>query len=297
MCLLACALAGCTNSADPPATPSGEKLTGTVQAFASSAPTPISPSGIEVSIQGTAYQATADTGGHFELDNVPAGVYNIIFSKPGFDSMVYPVHHLIGVGTDIIDDAYLVQESNVSVSISGESAVFTVSITKQVFVWDTTIINDNGKLDTIANGHDSTIITYDTVEDANALILKGSISGNLAPGNIFVYSSLDSALWPTSQSPQSPGITEDAWLATKLTDTAYLPGFESPKIINGVFVDTLARDVGNLKSYSLPGGTPVYIFVVGHSNIAGLPSTSGQYQHFSTTPFGPQAIRFKYIVP
>jgi hypothetical protein len=296
--LLLCAVYGCSNSTDPPAqTSGGEKLTGTVQAFSSASPALIAPAGIQITIQGTAFGATADTGGHFEIDNIPAGIYNIIFSKPGFDSMIYPVHHLIGVGTDIINDAYLMQESNDSVALSGISSVFTVSVSKHVQVFDTTITNDNGKLDTSWFGHDSTIITYDTVEDANAIILRGTLTGNLSPGNLFVYSSLDSSLWPASPSPQSPGMTEDAWLATKLADPAYLPGFESPKIINGVFVDTFSRDIGNLIPYSIPGGTPIYIYVIGHSNTNGLPSTNGEYQHFSTTPFGPRAVRFKFVVP
>ena len=275
----------------------GEKLAGTVQTYSSTSATLLSPQGITVSIQGTPYQTTADTAGHFEIDNIPAGVYNIIFSKPGYDSMVYPVHHLIGVGTDIINDAYLVQESNDSLSIAGVSAVFTVSITKQVFVWDTTIINNNGKLDTIANGHDSTFTTYDTVEDANALILKGQLTGSIAPGNLYVYSSLDSTLWPSANSPQSSGSTEDTWLSAKLSDTAYHPAFQSPKMIGGIFVDTLARDVASLVPYSLAAGTPVYIYVVGHSTMDELPVPGGEYQHFSTTPYGPAAKRFTFIVP
>jgi hypothetical protein len=109
---------------------------------------------------------------------------------------------------------------------------------------------------------------------------------------------LDSELFPAAQSPQSPTSTEDAWLATKLTDTAYHFAFQSPRIYaNGVFTDTLARDVENLIPYSLPGGTAVYIYAVGHSSTTGLPSTDGQYQHFSTTPFGPKAVRFKFVVP
>lgn len=290
--------AGCSSPNGPPATATGgEKLMGTVEAFSSASPTLLPPAGTVVSIQGTALQTVVDTAGHFEIDNIPAGVYNIIISKPGFDSMVYPVHHLNGVGTDIINDAYVVQESTDSIALAGTSSVFTVSVTKHVLVYDTTITNNNGKFDTTWNAVDSTVITYDTVEDANALILTGKLIGTLAPGSIFVYSSLDSTLFPTLPSPQSPATSEDAWLATKLTDTAYHPAFQSPKITNGVFVDTLARDVANLIPYSLPGGTPVYIYVVGHSNMAGLPTTGGEYQHFSTTPFGPQAVRFKYVVP
>jgi hypothetical protein len=63
------------------------------------------------------------------------------------------------------------------------------------------------------------------------------------------------------------------------------------------FVDTLAKDVADLKPYSLGAGQAVYIFVVGHSNTTGLPATGGEYQHYYTTPYGPQAVRFRYVVP
>ncbi len=300
--LFAMLFASCSSPSDPPAvTSNGEKLTGTVAAYASGAPTSLSPNGIQISIQGTAYQATADTGGHFEIDNIPAGVYNIIFWKPGYDSMIYPVHHIIGAGTDIINDAYIVQESTDSITMTGVSYVFTVSVTKQVLVYDTTItITDNGGVyDTTKtwSGHDSTIITYDTVQNSNALIVSGKLTGGLAPGNIFVYTSLDSTLFPTMPSPQDAGMTEDAWLATQLADTSYHFAFQSPRIVGGAFKDTLARDVATLMPYSLPAGQAVYVYAVGHSNVAGLPAQGGEYQHFSTTPFGPAAVRFKYVVP
>ena len=297
--------ASCSSPSDPPATTStGEKLTGTVVAFGSASPTSLSPSGIQISIQGTQYNAVADTGGHFEIDNIPAGVYNIIFWKPGYDSMIYPVHHIIGAGTDIINDAYLVQESTDSITMTGASYVFTVSVAKHVLVFDTTFIitpsiDTPEVYDTVKywSGHDSTVITYDTVDDANGLIVSGKLTGNLAPGNIFVYTSLDSTLFPTSPSPQSFGMTEDSWLATKLNDTAYHLAFQSPQLNGGAFKDTLARDVATLMPYSLPAGQAVYVYAVGHSNMTGLPPTGGEYQHFSTTPFGPAAVRFKYIVP
>jgi Polysaccharide lyase family 4, domain II len=296
--LLLSAVASCSSPSDPPSTTStGEKLTGTVAAYASGAPTSLSPNGIQISIQGTAYQAVADTGGHFEIDNIPAGVYNIIFWKPGFDSMIYPVHHIIGVGTDIINDAYLVQESSDSITMTGVSYVFNVSETKIITIIDTVIINRNGTLDTNVSTRDSEVVIYDTAGNSNGMILSGKVTGTLAPGNIYVYTSLDSNLFPTMPSPQSPANTEDAWLATQLTNSAYHSAFQSPQMIGGNFKDTLTTDVATLSPYSLPSGQAVYVYAVGHSNMTGVPVPSGEYQHFSTTPYGPNAVRFKYVVP
>jgi hypothetical protein len=296
--LIAMVIASCSSPSDPPAaTSTGETLTGTVSAYASGVPTSLSPNGINISIQGTAYQAVADTGGHFTINNIPAGVYNIIFWKPGYDSMIYPVHHIIGVGTDIINDAYIVQESSDTITMTGVSYVFNVSETKFITVIDTTIFDNAGKLDTQVNQRDSEVVIYDTAGSSNGMILSGKVTGTLAPGNIYVYTSLDSNLFPTMPSPQSPDSTEDAWLATELTNPAYHAAFQSPRMIGGNFKDTLTMDVATLMPYSLPSGQAVYVYAVGHSNMNGLPVIGGQYQHFLTTPYGPKAVRFKYVVP
>jgi Polysaccharide lyase family 4, domain II len=297
--LFAMVFASCSSPSDPPATTStGEELTGTVAAYASASATSLSPSGIHISIQSTAYQAVADTAGHFEIDNIPAGVYNIIFWKPGYDSMIYPVHHILGVGTDVINDAYLVQESSDTITMTGVSYVFNVSETKIITVTDTTIKDSLGKFDTIASPpHDSEVVIYDTAGNSNGMILSGKVTGSFAPGNIYVYTSLDSNLFPTMPSPQLPANTEDAWLATQLNSTAYHAAFQSPQMIGGNFKDTLTADVATLLPYSLPAGQAVYVYVVGHSNMSGVPAEGGEYQHFNTTPYGPVAVRFKYVVP
>src|SRR5581483_6366142 len=156
ICLIACALYGCSNSTDPPSsTATGETLLGTVQVFGATSGATMSAAAVHVTIQNTPFEAVTDTGGHFRIENIPAGVYNIIFSKPGFDSMVYPVHHVIGVGTDIINDAYIVQESSDSIELNAPAYVFTVSVSKLVLVIDTTITNVGGKLDTTVLQHDS----------------------------------------------------------------------------------------------------------------------------------------------
>ncbi len=296
--LFALVFTSCSSPSDPPAaTSTGEELTGTVAAYASASATLLSPTGIHISIQSTPYQAVADTAGHFTIDNIPAGVYNIIFWKPGYDSMIYPVHHIIGVGTDIINDAYIVQESTDTITMTGVSYVFNVSQTKIITVIDSTIKDSLGKLDTTVTTHDSEVVIYDTAGSSNGMILSGKVTGTLAPGNIYVYTSLDSGLFPASPSAQSPDSTEDAWLATELTNAAYHSGFQSPHMVSGNFKDTLTMDVATLLPYSLPSGEAVYVYAVGHSNLKGLPVIGGQYQHFLTTPYGPNAVRFKYVVP
>jgi hypothetical protein len=109
-------VASCSSNPSTPQSGSGT-LSGTVIAYGVSGPTLVNPSGITVSLEGSAYKTTTDNAGNFSLGNIPAGVYNIIFSKVGFDSMMYPSHHLLGTGVDIINDAYLIEESNDSIVI------------------------------------------------------------------------------------------------------------------------------------------------------------------------------------
>lgn len=296
--LLVAVMLSCTNSIDPPATTTGGgTLRGKVSAYVSSSSALMSAEGIQITLQGTSYRSKTDTAGAFEINNIPAGVYNIIFSKPGFDSMVYPAHHLLGVGTDIINDAYVIEESSDSVSVSGVSSVFTVSISKKVHFIDTIFKDSAGVIDTIVLRHDSLVISYDTVENANAIIVSGHLSGNVAPASLYVYSSLDSTMFPYGMCPSNPHYTIDEWLTLHLMDSGLHRAFQSPRISGGGFRDTLSSDIVTLLPYSLPAGATVYIYAVGHSNTEGLPVTNGEYPHYSTTPYGPVARRFRYVVP
>jgi hypothetical protein len=56
--------------------------------------------------------------------------------------------------------------------MNGASYVFTVSVSKHVLVFDTTITDNHGVLDTTWFALDSVIISYDTVQNANALIVS-----------------------------------------------------------------------------------------------------------------------------
>lgn len=289
---------GCSSPTDAPTSPAGTSiLSGTVEAFASTTADHLDPSGIEVELQGTSFQAFADHEGHFRIAKIPAGVYTILFSKPGFDSMIYPVHHLVGAGNDIINDAFLIRESDDSILLRPLSAVFTVSIKKTIRIIDTIITDSAGISDTTILSHDSVSITYDTVQNASALVVSGMLKGTAAPADLFVYSSLDSTLWPEASSPENSGQSVDSWLREHLRDATFKNALQSPPIANGTFMDTLSEDVLRRTPYSLPAGEVVYIYVVAHSNLSGLPDLNGEYRHYFTAPYGAQIVRFRYVVP
>ena len=288
---------GCKNSVEPIANSGGGSLAGTVKAFGITSAQEDNPSGIQVELQATVYKTIADSLGNFRIDNIPAGVYNIIFSKPGFNSMVYPVHHLIGAGTDIINDAFLIKESTDSISLK-IIPVFTVSVTKYIHIIDTLIKVDlGGGLDTIVRSFDTVIVTYDTVKKPTTLVVNCILSGNSGPKDIFVYSSLDSALYPNTICDVPGNYTLDEWLDIHRSDTSYHTAFQVPRIANGIFADTLSSDVKERKPFSFESGQVIYVYAVGHSNTDGLPEIKGQYEHYSTTPYGPKVVRYKYVVP
>lgn len=56
-------------------------------------------SGIQVSIEGTGYSAMTDSGGHYELDDVPGGTYDVHFSKPGYGDIRWFGMQVQGGGT------------------------------------------------------------------------------------------------------------------------------------------------------------------------------------------------------
>ena len=59
-------------------------------------------SGAIASIQGTSFQATSNAAGDWQIDNVPAGIYNIVMTKPGFDTLVLPQVQFSGAGTSFL---------------------------------------------------------------------------------------------------------------------------------------------------------------------------------------------------
>ena len=52
--------------------------------------------GITVALEGTNITGTTDSTGHWELHNVPAGIYNFVWSKPGFSTYAASLEKLAG---------------------------------------------------------------------------------------------------------------------------------------------------------------------------------------------------------
>ncbi len=91
-------------------------------------------SGATISLQGTGFQATSQTNGDFQLNNVPAGIYNVIVTKPGYDTALTANYQFSGAGTQFLQsniiqaipsDSIPIVSVNISVkdSVQGQDTV------------------------------------------------------------------------------------------------------------------------------------------------------------------------------
>ncbi len=55
--------------------------------------------GAIIQVNGTSLQATSSATGDWEINNVPAGIYTIQLTKPGFDTLLFSNFAFRGVGT------------------------------------------------------------------------------------------------------------------------------------------------------------------------------------------------------
>lgn len=55
-------------------------------------------SGMTVSLEGTSYSAITDSGGRFELADIPYGTYNVVFTKSNYGTYIYDTLHHISDG-------------------------------------------------------------------------------------------------------------------------------------------------------------------------------------------------------
>ena len=63
--------------------------------------------GTSVWLQGTNYRTVTDTNANWSLNNVAAGIYTILFTRPGFDTNGFVNHPFSGAGVDFIPQYYL----------------------------------------------------------------------------------------------------------------------------------------------------------------------------------------------
>ncbi len=202
----------------------------------------IPSNGATISIEGTSFQSTSNTNGIWQLNNIPAGIYNIIITKPGFDTSLTTQYQFSGAGTQFLEgeviqavpfdsvtilsvtaiknDSINGRDTNITYSLTLEFNVSGPdSLTLQNFFWVAADTRVDSNLQEIENGH----LTY--YVDDFASTIPSSRPFTISKTGSYPYS-LDSYLW-------KPGDTlyvETRAYATSIYGASANPGALSPYI-------------------------------------------------------------------
>ena len=130
-------------------------------------------SGTTVHIEGTAFSATTDSLGDWTLNNVPAGIYNIMITKPGFDTDLITQDQFSGAGTQFFENGSI----SSALPLLDSVLITSIQITKKDSVeYRDSVVNLKDSL-----GHwtgDSTIYyIYDTVGYEYSLSITFTMNG------------------------------------------------------------------------------------------------------------------------
>jgi hypothetical protein len=137
-------------------------------------------SGATVQIEGTGFSTTTNSLGDWTMNNVPAGIYNIIITKPGFDTDLIAQDQFSGAGTQFLENGAISATSPLPDSVLISSIQITkndsIIITKDSAgnnVYDTIGYEYSLNITFIMNGPDSAIAfapaLIDTTPDSSSL--------------------------------------------------------------------------------------------------------------------------------
>jgi hypothetical protein len=151
-------------------------------------------SGAIISIQGTSYQTASQSNGDFQLNNIPAGIYTVIVTKPDYDTELTSSYQFSGAGTQFL-------QGEVIQAVPFDSLpIVSVSISSTVVKTDS-----NGVRDTIpyygihatstVSGPDSTTLKYyewlifDATRDTGSDIINQGILASIPSKPIMLFDS------------------------------------------------------------------------------------------------------------
>jgi hypothetical protein len=180
-------------------------------------------SGATVHIEGTGFSETTDSLGDWTMNNVPAGIYNILITKPGFDTDLISQDQFSGAGTQFLENGAISSFSPLLDSV----LITSIQITKK----DSILWNDTTKMfDTVSyeyfltasftmQGPDSAIFFYGTLTDVthptsyfqtpDNEIVTPTLSRNASiVGEVHWFTALGlNSIYPAPQPGDSIGVT------------------------------------------------------------------------------------------
>ncbi|HEY3875471.1 MAG TPA: hypothetical protein VGM92_08330 [Candidatus Kapabacteria bacterium] len=216
-------------------------IRGSVQPYENCQPLP-NRSGATVSIQGTSLSTTSDTVGNWMISNVPAGIYNILITKPGFDTDLITQDQFSGAGTQFQEG----QQIHLETLLPDSVLITSIQVTK---------------MDSIRYRGDSVVNIRDSL---------GRLTGDSI--NYYLYDTIGYE-YPltvtfTMQGPDS-AIYFTRTLADMTHDTTLSLYYYNPYFYNGATIArnnsitlsttmfTLLDDKGGFEGYPHPGDTIV----------------------------------------
>jgi hypothetical protein len=138
--------------------------------------------GTTVVILGTSFKAVTDTGGNFTIQNVPAGIYSLLVTKPGYDTAFMAGNQFSGSGTQFImyPTIQRIPYDSVAILSAGLYPDSIFSYRKDVYILDSMIINGS---DTDRRGHTENRLITDTLYSMKVVM---NIIGpdSLAPASV-----------------------------------------------------------------------------------------------------------------
>ena len=150
-------------------------------------------SGATVQIEGTVFSATTNSLGDWTINNVPAGIYNILITKPAFDTDLIPEDQFSGAGTQFNENGSISSFSPLLDSV----LITSIQITKSDSIrYRDSVVNK-----------DSVGVIYDTISPEYFLTTSFTMQG--ADSAIFFYGTLTDVTRPTSyfQTPDNEIVT------------------------------------------------------------------------------------------
>jgi len=133
--LAAALLGGCKNSTVVQSSDDLGTLRGKVAVFVN-CDALSNASGATVHIEGTGFSATTDSLGEWTMNNVPAGIYNILITKPGFDTDLIAQDQFSGAGTQFLENGMISSTSPLLDSVRISSVQITKSDSIQSYRMD-----------------------------------------------------------------------------------------------------------------------------------------------------------------
>ncbi len=196
-------------------------------------------SGVTVAIEGTTFSAETDSTGAWSMTGIPAGIYNVIIAKPGFDTTLVPKYEFGGDGTQFLEYEIAYERPADSIPITAFSATQKDTIELRIGRRDSIHWPDTLQF------YDTTFDTIGSYLTLNISVTMGGPDSAVAfTGNIVDQTHPTNFAWPFSNNgiiARGATLTGQSYSWQFYTDTSQYYG---PRAGDTIVVRTYAVGCG-----------------------------------------------------